>query len=134
MRMMLKSKIHRATVTYANINYEGSITIDRDLMDAADLLPYELVHVLDVNNGARLETYVIEGPRGSGIVGMNGAAARLIPAGDVIIILAYRVVANERAKNWHPKIVYVDESNRIIGIGDRVVPPILEEVGHAGND
>ncbi len=121
-RILLKSKIHNARVTQSNLYYEGSITIDSALMEAADLYPYELVHVLDVTNGARLETYVIEGPKDSGIIGMNGAAARLIAQGDIVIILAYRVLANARARNWRPKVIYVDERNCITRIGDQVLP------------
>lgn len=111
MRMMLKSKIHRARVTEANIDYEGSITIDRDLMKAADILQYEMVHVLDVNNGSRLETYAIEGEPGE--ICINGAAARLVYKGDTVIILCYRYVPNEEAKLFMPRLVYVDSQNRI---------------------
>ena len=114
MRTMLKSKIHRARVTEANINYEGSITIDKELMEAADLLPYEMVHVLDVDTGARLQTYVMEGERGSGEIGINGAAARLIQKGDIVIILSYTDVSEEEAPHIKPRLVYVDEKNRIV--------------------
>src|SRR5688572_4858436 len=96
-RTMLKSKIHRATVTDANIDYVGSITLDTDLMKAADILPYEKVHVVDVDNGARLETYAIEGPAGSGVVEMNGAAARLIHAGEKIIVMSYAQLSDAEA-------------------------------------
>jgi aspartate 1-decarboxylase len=113
MRTMLRSKIHRATVTEANVDYEGSITIDRDLMEAADLLEYEQVHVLDIDNGARLETYVIEGERSSGVICMNGAAARLIHEGDKVIILSYQVVSEADAPHVQPRIVFVDSRNRI---------------------
>lgn len=116
MRTMLKSKIHRATVTQANIDYEGSITVDRELMEAADILPYEMVHVLDVNNGARLTTYAIEGPPGSGIVGINGAAARLVHQGDTVIILSYEELDENAARKAKPKLIYVDDSNRIIDV------------------
>lgn len=112
MRMMMKGKIHRATVTEADINYEGSITIDTDLMEAADILPYEKVHVLDVTNGARLETYAIEG--GPGEICLNGAAARLITKGDTVIILAYEWVEEAQARNYHPRKVFVDSANRIV--------------------
>jgi aspartate 1-decarboxylase len=109
-----KSKIHRATVTEANLNYVGSLTVDRDLMDAAQMLPYQQVSVVNVNNGARLETYLIEGERGSGVVCLNGAAARLGHAGDIIIIIAYGIVQeNELPKNYEPVVVYVDEKNKI---------------------
>ena len=113
MRTMLKSKIHRATVTEANIQYEGSITIDRNLMEAADMLPYEQVHVLDIDNGARLETYVIEGERGSGVICINGAAARLVSAGDKVIIISYQTVSEADALNLKPRLVYVDSENAI---------------------
>lgn len=111
MRTMLKSKIHRATVTDANINYEGSITIDRDLMDAADMVEYEQVHVLDINNGARFTTYIIEGERGSGDICLNGAAARLAVKGDLVIILTYAQVPEDQLKDYKPRIVHVDKNN-----------------------
>ena len=111
MRVMLKSKIHRATVTDANLNYEGSITIDRNLMKAADILPYEQVHVVDVNNGARLVTYAIEGE--SGEICLNGAAARLVHKGDVVIILSYTNVMETELQDFHPTLVYVDSKNQI---------------------
>ncbi len=108
---MLKSKIHRATVTDCNVNYEGSITIDRALMQAADILPYEQVHVVDVNNGQRLITYAIEGEAGE--ICLNGAAARLCQKGDVVIILSYTELPEESARKYHPRLVYVDSRNRI---------------------
>ncbi|MCQ2097525.1 MAG: aspartate 1-decarboxylase [Fibrobacter sp.] len=111
---LLKCKIHRATVTDANLNYQGSITIARDLMDAAGLLPYEKVSVLDVNNGSRLDTYVIEGPAKSGVVCLNGAAARLVQPGDLVIIVAYATMTPEEAKSWQPTVVHVNEKNEII--------------------
>jgi aspartate 1-decarboxylase len=111
---MLKSKIHRARVTDANINYEGSITIDRKLMAAADILPYEQVHVLNINNGARFTTYAIEGGEGSGDICLNGAAARLAVKGDTVIILTYCQVPEEETKNHRPKIVHVNEKNNIV--------------------
>ena len=114
MRTMLKSKIHRATVTDANINYEGSITIDSNLMAAADILPYEQVHVLNVNNGARFTTYAIEGEAGSGAICINGAAARLAVKGDIVIILTYTQVPEDETKNYRPKVVHVNKNNRII--------------------
>jgi aspartate 1-decarboxylase len=110
MRTMLKSKIHRATITDCNVNYEGSITIDRELLKAADILPYEQVHVLDVNNGQRLITYAIEGEAGE--VCLNGAAARLCHRGDIVIILTYHEIAVEAARGYHPRLVYVDSQNR----------------------
>jgi aspartate 1-decarboxylase len=122
MRTMLKSKIHRARVTGANLHYEGSVTIDRALMDAAGLLPYEQVHLLDVDNGARLETYVIEGERGSGQVAVNGAAAHLIHPGDTIIVVSYATLSEEEARSHSPHLVYVDEQNRIVRRGHAVEP------------
>ena len=113
MRIMLKSKIHRARVTEANIDYEGSISIDKNLMEAADILPYEQVQVLDINNGARFETYAIEAEPGSGDIGVQGAAARLVSVGDMVIILSYCQVEDEQARNFAPKLVYVDERNAI---------------------
>lgn len=111
-RTMMKSKIHRATVTEANLNYVGSITIDEDLMEAADLLENEKVQVVDNNNGARLETYVIPGPRGSGVICLNGAAARLVQPGDTVIIMSYAMMSDEEIKNHKPRVVFVNESNR----------------------
>jgi aspartate 1-decarboxylase len=113
-RKMLKSKIHRATLTGADLQYEGSITIDRDLMDAADILPYEAVCVWDVNNGSRFETYAIEGERGSGAVCVNGAAARLVAPGDLVIIASFVNMDNKEALQHEPKLVFVDERNRIL--------------------
>lgn len=114
MRTMLKSKIHRATVTQADLHYVGSITIDRDLMEAADILPYEQVHVLDVDNGSRLETYAIEGERGAGEICINGAAARLISPGDIVLILCYQALPEEEARRVAPKIIHVDRANRVV--------------------
>lgn len=116
MRTMLKSKIHRARVTQADINYEGSITIDKELMEAADLLPYEMVHVLDVNNGARLTTYTIEGEPGSREICINGAAARLVHQGDTVIILSYHDLDEEASRKAKPRLVYVDAANRIVDL------------------
>ncbi len=114
MRNMLKSKIHRATVTDANINYEGSITIDTRLMQAADIVPYEQVQVLNINNGARFTTYAIEGKAGSGEICLNGAAARLAVPGDLCIILTYHEVPEEAIPGYRPIIVHVNERNEII--------------------
>ncbi|MGQ0431689.1 MAG: aspartate 1-decarboxylase [Microthrixaceae bacterium] len=111
-RRMMKSKIHRATVTDADVHYVGSITIDRDLMDQADLLEYEQVAVVDVDNGARLETYVIEGERGSGDVCLNGAAARLVDPGDRVIIISYAEYDDVDLEGYEPTVVHVDRSNR----------------------
>ncbi len=117
MRTMFKSKIHRATVTQADLHYVGSVTIDEDLLDAANLLPGELVHIVDIDNGARLETYTIAGPRGTGVIGINGAAARLVHTGDLVIIIAYAQVTDEEARSMKPHVVFVDGENRITGTG-----------------
>lgn len=109
---MFKSKIHRATVTEANLNYMGSITIDRELMEAAGILPNEKVQVVNNNNGARLETYAIEGEPGSGVICLNGAAARQVQPGDTVIIIAYTMVDEKEARNFKPKVVLVDEHNK----------------------
>ena len=116
MRTMLKGKIHRAHVTMVDINYEGSITIDKDLMEAADILPYEMVHVLDINNGERFQTYTIEGERGSGVIGINGAAARLVSPGDMVIILNYCTVVEEEARHLTPTLVFVNDRNAIVSV------------------
>lgn len=108
-----KSKIHRATVTQANLNYVGSITIDEDLMDAANLIEGERVQIVNNNNGERLETYVIRGERGSGIIALNGAAARKVQVGDILIIIAYGLMDIEEAKTFKPSTVFPDENNRI---------------------
>ena len=120
MRTMLKSKIHRATVTDADLHYEGSITLDLGLMEAADLLPFEQVQLLDVDNGARLSTYVIEGERDSGQVIVNGAAAHLVYKGDTVIILSYVTLSEDEARRHEPQLVYVDETNSITRIGHEV--------------
>ncbi len=117
LRTMLKSKIHRATVTRADLHYVGSITLDQDLMDAADLLPGELVAIADIDNGNRLETYVIAGERGSGVVGVNGAAARLVHEGDLVIVMSYAQVDDAEARSLEPRVVFVDTANAIIGTG-----------------
>jgi aspartate 1-decarboxylase len=123
-RSMLKSKIHRATVTVADLDYVGSITIDSDLMRAADLLPHEHVHVLDVTNGARLETYVIPGEPGSGVIGINGAAAHLVHPGDIVIIVSYASVPDADAATWLPMVVHVDADNRQVAIGHDGAQPV----------
>lgn len=112
-REMFKSKIHRATVTQAELYYEGSITIDKDLLDASDILPYEKVQIVNINNGNRFETYTLEGPSGSGVICLNGPAARLATVGDEIIIITYTQLNNEEAKVHIPKIVLVDKQNKI---------------------
>jgi len=114
---MLHCKIHRATVTQAELHYVGSLTIDRDLMDAAGLLPGQQVDVVDVDNGHRLTTYAIEGERGSGTVCINGAAARLISPGDLVIIIAYALMTDEEATTFEPQVVFVDRRNRIVEVG-----------------
>ena len=117
LRTMMKSKIHRATVTQADLHYVGSVTVDQDLLDAADLLEGELVHIVDVTNGARLETYTIAGPRGSGIIGINGAAARLVQPGDLVILIAYGQMETAEAKEYKPHVVFVDADNKVMATG-----------------
>lgn len=112
-RTMCKGKIHRATVTQANLNYIGSITIDADLLEAADIYPYEMVQVVNVNNGSRLETYTIAGARGSGVICLNGAAARLAAEGDIVIIISYGQYNEEEIRSLEPRLVFVDADNRI---------------------
>ena len=117
MRIMMKSKIHRATVTQADLHYVGSVTVDEDLMDAADLLAGEQVAIVDVTNGARLETYVIAGPRGSGVIGINGAAARLVHPGDLVILIAYGQLETAEATSFQPHVVFVDADNKVLATG-----------------
>jgi len=117
LRNMMKSKIHRATVTQADLHYVGSVTVDEDLLDAADLLPGELVHIVDIDNGNRLETYTIAGERGSGVIGINGAAARLVHPGDLIILIAYAQMEDAEAREFKPSVVFVDSDNTVIGTG-----------------
>ncbi|MBE9498098.1 aspartate 1-decarboxylase subunit alpha [Streptomyces qinglanensis] len=117
LRTMFKSKIHRATVTQADLHYVGSVTIDAELMSAADLLPGELVHIVDITNGARLETYVIEGEPGSGVIGINGAAAHLVHPGDLVILISYAQVDEAEARTLQPRVVHVDADNRIVALG-----------------
>ncbi|HEY2041919.1 MAG TPA: aspartate 1-decarboxylase [Jatrophihabitans sp.] len=116
-RTMFSAKIHRATVTHADLHYVGSVTVDADLLDAADLLPGEKVSIVDVTNGARLETYIIEGQRGSGVVGINGAAAHLIQVGDLVILIGYQTMTDAQARTFRPRVVHVDPANRILGVG-----------------
>jgi aspartate 1-decarboxylase len=113
-RTMFKGKIHRATVTEANLNYVGSITIDQDLLEGADILEYEQVQVVNCNNGARFETYAIAGPRGSGVVCLNGAAARLAHPGDIVIVISYGQFSEAELKEFKPKVVLVDQENRMV--------------------
>jgi aspartate 1-decarboxylase len=117
LRTMLKSKIHRATVTQADLDYVGSLTIDPVLMDAADLLPGEQVTVVDITNGARLQTYVIAGDRDSGVIGINGAAAHLVYPGNLVIIMSYAIMDTPEAAGCLPKVVFVDERNRVVSNG-----------------
>ncbi|MEU6112003.1 aspartate 1-decarboxylase [Streptomyces albidoflavus] len=124
LRTMFKSKIHRATVTHADLHYVGSVTVDRDLMDAADLLPGELVHIVDITNGARLETYVIEGERGSGVIGVNGAAAHLVHPGDLVILISYAQVDDTEARSLVPSVVHVDAQNRVVTLGTDPGEPV----------
>lgn len=119
-RCMMKSKIHRATVTAADPQYVGSITVDAALMARADLLPHEKVHLLDIDNGARLETYVIAGEAGSGVVAVNGAAARLVDPGDKVIILSYTELDDAEAHRHQPAVVFVDEANRVTHVGPEI--------------
>lgn len=116
-RVMMKSKIHRARVTEADLNYVGSITIDSELLEAADILPNEKVQIVNNNNGARLETYVIPAPPGSGVICLNGAAARLVQPGDIVIIISYTYLTDEEAKRHRPTVIFVDENNRIQNTG-----------------
>lgn len=118
LRTMMKSKIHRATVTQADLHYVGSVTVDEDLLDAADLLPGELVHIVDITNGARLETYTIAGERGSGVIGINGAAAHLVHPGDLVILIAYGQMETAEARAYQPHVVFVDADNKVITLGN----------------
>ena len=119
-RTMFKSKIHRGRVTGSDLNYVGSITVDADLLDAADILEHELVHVLDIDNGARFETYTIAGERGSGDMCINGAAARLVHRGDKIIVVSYAEYDEQELETYEPRVVHVDEDNRIVTVDDAV--------------
>jgi aspartate 1-decarboxylase len=124
MRKMLKSKIHRARVTDGNIDYEGSITIDKRLMEAADIVEFEQVYVLDINNGARFHTYAIEGEADGGEICLNGAAARLVSKGDIVILLTYHELEEEECRGYQPRLVYVDARNRIVrtrGVPEQVL-------------
>ncbi len=124
MRIMMKSKIHRATVTQADLHYVGSVTLDAALMEAADLLEGEQVAIVDITNGARIETYVIPGPAGSGVIGINGAAAHLVHPGDLIIIMSYAVVTDAEARAMKPHVVHVDQHNRVVKIGNDPAEPV----------
>jgi len=124
MRIMMKSKIHRATVTQADLDYVGSVTIDADLLEAADLLEGEQVAIVDNTNGARIETYVIPGPRGTGVIGINGAAAHLIHPGDMVIIMSYALMDEAEARSLTPLVVHVDERNRVVKVGNDAAEPV----------
>ena len=124
MRVMLKSKIHRATVTQADVDYVGSVAIDAALMEAADLIEGEQVVIADITNGARLETYVITAPRGSGIIGINGAAAHLVHPGDLVIIMSYVVLEDAEARALKPLVVHVDADNGVVALGADPSEPV----------
>ena len=124
MRILMKSKIHRATVTQADLHYVGSVTIDAALMEAADLLEGEKVAIVDITNGARLETYAITGERGSGVIGINGAAARLVHEGDLVIIISYGMYDDAEARALKPSVVHVDEKNRVVKLGKDLAEPV----------
>ena len=124
MRIMMKSKIHRAKVTQADLDYVGSVTLDAALMEAADLLEGEQVAIVDITNGARIETYVIPGPAGSGVIGINGAAAHLVHPGDLVIIMSYAVMSDAEARALKPHVVHVDDQNRVVKIGNDASEPV----------
>lgn len=128
LRTMFHAKIHRATVTQADLHYVGSVTVDQDLLDAAGILPGELVSIVDVTNGARLETYTIAGERGSGVLGINGAAARLIHPGDIVILIAYAQMEDAEARTFQPSVVHVDAQNRIVELGSDPADGLLDGV------
>lgn len=123
---MFKSKIHRATVTHADLHYVGSVTVDADLLDAADILPGELVSIVDINNGSRLETYTIPGERGSGVIGINGAAAHLVNVGDLVILMTYAQMNDAEARDYVPTVVHVDAQNKIVHLGTDPAEAITE--------
>jgi aspartate 1-decarboxylase len=129
LRVMLKSKIHRATVTQADLDYVGSVAIDAALMEAADLIEGEKVTIADITNGARLETYVITAPRGSGTITINGAAAHLVHAGDLVIIMSYCMLEDAEARALKPRVVHVDEQNRVVSLGDDPSEPVPGQPG-----
>ena len=124
MRIMMKSKIHRATVTQADLDYVGSVTLDAALMEAADLLEGEQVAIVDITNGARIETYAIPGPAGSGVIGINGAAAHRVHPGDLVIIMGYAMMSDEQARALKLKVVHVDAENRVVKIGNDPAEPV----------
>ena len=124
MRIVMKSKIHRATVTQADLDYVGSVTLDAALMEAADLFEGEQVSIVDITNGARIETYVIPGERGSGVIGINGAAAHLVHPGDLVIIMSYAVLTDAEARALKPRVVHVDAQNQIVKLGNDAAEPV----------
>lgn len=126
MRTIFKSKIHRATVTHADLHYVGSVTVDADLLDAADILPGELVSIVDITNGARLETYTIAGERGSGVIGINGAAAHLVGVGDLVILITYAQMTKAEALDYVPTVVHVDADNKIVHLGSDPAEAVTE--------
>ncbi|MEX5272345.1 aspartate 1-decarboxylase [Kocuria sp. CPCC 205235] len=143
LRTMFTGKIHRATVTQADLHYVGSVTVDQDLLDAANILPGEQVSIVDIDNGARLETYTIAGERGSGVVGINGAAAHLVHPGDLVILISYGLMDTAEAQNYNPHVVHVDENNKIVALGsdpadavtgDMVRPPKARDHTEAQED
>ena len=125
-RTMFKSKIHRATVTHADLHYVGSVTVDADLLDAADILPGELVSIVDITNGARLETYTIAGERGSGVIGINGAAAHLVNVGDLVILITYAQMSTAEARDYVPAVVHVDANNKVVKLGTDPAEAVTE--------
>lgn len=125
-RTIFKSKIHRATVTHADLHYVGSVTVDADLLDAADILPGELVSIVDITNGARLETYTIPGERGSGVIGINGAAAHLVNVGDLVILMTYAQMTTAEALDFVPTVVHVDAQNKMVHLGTDPAEAITE--------
>jgi aspartate 1-decarboxylase len=129
-RKMLKSKIHRATVTDCDLHYVGSITIDTDLLEQADILEHELVHVLDIDNGQRFETYTIAGERGSGMMQVNGAAARLVAKGDKIIVVSYAEYSEAELEHYEPVVVHVDADNSSVSVDDEVATLIGSSIVH----
>ena len=129
----MKSKIHRATVTQADVDYVGSVTLDAALMEAADLLEGEQVAIVDITNGARIETYVIAGKHGSGVVGINGAAARLVHPGDLVIIISYAMLSDAEARALEPRVVHVDSANRIAKLGNDAAEPVPGSKQKRGN-
>ena len=134
MRVMMKSKIHRATVTQADLDYVGSIAIDAALMEAADLIEGEQVVIADITNGARLETYVIPGPRGSGTIGINGAAAHLVSPGDLVIIMSYAMMEDAQARALKPRVVHVDAANRVLALGSDLAEPVPGSTQKRGDE